>query len=131
VGEPLQTINFSHFGQATLGLMAEVEDLAHDHFGPGCIERGNGSSSVRIAEQVRVKIVPWEPGEDEHILLGIRSTLAPQGWCPLEWTFTGPRLVGVGGNSRSFFFLRLHHTVAEALAVAGEVFQLLQDRFRG
>jgi hypothetical protein len=130
-GENLTTVNFSRFGPTTLGLLAEVEDEARDHFGPSCVERKNGSSSVRMQGQVRVKIVPQRSGADEYIMLGIRSTLAPQGWCPPDWAFTGPLLAGVGGNRRAFLFHRLPAGVAEASAVARELFQLLQDRFRG
>jgi hypothetical protein len=128
-GEPLTTINITQFGQALRGLLVQVEDMAGDHFGKECIERCNGSSSVKIERQVRVKIVPWEPGKDEHILLGIRSTLAPQDWCPAGSNFTERRLVGVGRNRLAFDFLRLPGSAPEALTVAGEVFQLLQDRF--
>ncbi len=123
----LRTDNFRKFGKATMGLVAELEALASDLFGRGSVERKKGSSSVKIAGQVRVKFIPWEPGDSEHVLLGLRATLAPKGWC--EHDFKGPTLVG-GGNRKPFFLLRLPHETADALTVAGEILQLLQDRFR-
>jgi hypothetical protein len=95
-GEPLITENFARFSEATVRLAGEIEELARLSFGERSVERGSGSSSVTIAGQVRLKVIPSDPGGEEHVVLGIRATLSPQDWCPHR--LAGPRLT-LGGTT--------------------------------
>jgi hypothetical protein len=126
-GEPLITENFARFSEATVRLAGEIEELARLSFGERSVERGSGSSSVTIAGQVRLKVIPSDPGGEEHVVLGIRATLSPQDWCPHR--LAGPRLIGVGDRRRGFFLLEPVGGAEESLRVAAEVFELLAQRF--
>src|SRR5947209_1782174 len=127
-GEDLRTVNFTKFTAETMRLVTEVEELARAHFGQECVGRSEGSSSVTVADRVQLKISPVDPGGAEQVLLGIRATLSPRDWCPVDLG-EQPRLVGVANRRKAFFMHALGGAAGEPVWDAATMFQLVADRF--
>lgn len=125
--DPLPAENVSH-SEDTVRRVKALGELAQEQIGADCRKANNDIRNVQIAGRVRGKIIPWRDEGDEHILLGIRSNLSPQDWCPADLPKLGVRSTGKGKGKGVFHLLQLPDSLEESTQRASEVFQLLADR---
>lgn len=108
----------------TLRQLKEIEQLAASYFGDEAVERLAGSSSIKYAGKVIVKIVPRDNFRCEHLLLGISTSLRRDNWG--GHSLGGPKLIGSGDNAQPFYTLDLPRTEA-AMEVSSDVLDAVAE----
>jgi hypothetical protein len=113
-----------HSSKATVRRLRALEALAAEHFGKGAIKQSNGSSSVKFAGKVIVKLIPRNHGPAEFLLLGISASLRRNDWG--GFTFDGPKLIGSASKAQPFFTIDLPNT-DESLEMTNDILMDVAD----
>lgn len=126
-GPALSPLNINAiFSVDTKNQLTSLESVALDYFPLGSLVRSNGSTSIKLVSldagnpKVIVKLLPQSPGNDEHIKLGISTSLQCSLWGGIE--FEGPRLF----RGQAFYWLTLPPG-SDGLEVATRAFAELVD----
>jgi len=97
-----------------------IEKLAAEYFKDASIEQKVGSSSIKYAGKVIVKIVPQGHTHAEYLLLGVSTSLGRDHWG--GYAMEDPILIGSGKTAQPFYTLCLPST-EEARKIASDIIQ--------
>ena len=124
---PLYAGRGQPFSAATLARVARLTNQAAELVGTTRSAAGD-ANSLAFSCIVQGKVTPWWDGDEERVLIGIRSTLSPLDWRPGRADDLGLRKTGTGRGLGVFYFIRVPADPTEAELVAGEIFQQIAER---
>lgn len=104
--------------ECTVRQLRAIEQLAARCFGDEAVERKAGSSSIKYAGKVVLKLIPRIHNAKEHLGLAVSTSLRRNNWG--GHFLNGPQLIGTGDNAQPFYILDLPRT-RKAEEIASEI----------
>lgn len=120
---PLTSYKLERFGAGTWGLIEQLVASARERFGQEGVQLMTGSVSVFWGSKVILKLLPQEPGGDEHVLLGVSAVLQSGNWRDAP-AWAGTFEIG----SQPFSVLRLPAAAEDAVRLAQGILDQVKER---
>ena len=132
--EEYRSHNVQSFATNTIQQLSALEVILRLQFGEEAVKRSSGSTSVTLfsksrgQSKVMLKVMPRNPGSNEHLVLGVSVDFQRTEFG--DTTLTGPVAIGSGRNKQPFVVIKLldgNQGLSTAKVICDELAQMIKQ----